>query len=37
MEAAGYPHDGYLRNYPSAESMPPAPYPPGEFSSSNIN
>lgn len=29
MEAAGYPHDGYLRNYPSAESMPPAPYPPG--------
>ncbi|XP_018009927.1 homeobox protein abdominal-B [Hyalella azteca] len=28
MEAAGYPHDGYLRNYPSAESMPPAPYPP---------
>ena len=29
MEAAGYPHDGYLRNYPTAESMPPAPYPPG--------
>lgn len=28
MEAAGYPHDGYLRNYPTAESMPPAPYPP---------
>ncbi|XP_066975913.1 homeobox protein php-3-like isoform X1 [Macrobrachium rosenbergii] len=26
--AAGYPHDGYLRNYPTAETMPPAPYPP---------
>ena len=30
MEAA-YPHDGYLRNYPS-ETVPPAPYPPGTFS-----
>ncbi|MCL4158419.1 UNVERIFIED_CONTAM: hypothetical protein GTU68_050721 [Idotea baltica] len=29
MEAAGYTHDGYLRNYPSAETVPPAPYPPG--------
>ena len=31
MEAAGYPHDGYLRNYPSAETVPPAPYPPGMY------
>lgn len=29
--AAGYPHDGYLRNYPTAETMPPAPYPPGMY------
>ncbi|XP_068201221.1 homeobox protein abdominal-B-like isoform X4 [Palaemon carinicauda] len=34
--AAGYPHDGYLRNYPTAETMPPAPYPPGTLGSNPL-